>query len=98
MSKTAQTALQEAVANAANERIAPPARRAHLASVRVSPGGYLIASLVFTFASLLLLRAQYDIAMSIAITLAWVVVPVLAFTDRISFDGNTLSRKGLIPF
>lgn len=97
MSKTAQTALQEAVANAASERIAPPVRRARLASVRVSPGGYLAASCIFTFVALLLLRAQYDLAAMVAIALAWVVTPLLAFTDRISFDGQALSRKGLIP-
>ena len=97
MNKTAQTALQEAVANAASERIAPPAGRARLASVRVSPGGYLAASCIFTFAALLLLRAQYDLTVIIAIALAWIVMPLLAFTDRISFDGHTLSRRGLIP-
>ena len=97
MSKTAQTALQGAVANAASERIAPPAGRARLASVRVSPGGYLAASCIFNFAALLFLRAQFDIAVMVTIALGWIVMPLLAFTDRISFDGQTLSRKGLIP-
>jgi tetratricopeptide (TPR) repeat protein len=65
--------------------------------VRVSPGGYLAVSCLLTFAAALLVRAQYDWAAFIAIALAWIVTPLLAFTDRISFDGHTLSRRGLVP-
>lgn len=97
MSEGTQSVIPSAVVDAAQERIAPPARRARLASVRVSPGGYLAAVCVFTFAATLLLRAQYDLASIIAITLAWIITPALAFTDRISFDGQVLSRRGLIP-
>ncbi|HEX8889671.1 MAG TPA: hypothetical protein VF779_10860 [Pyrinomonadaceae bacterium] len=97
MSERAETAIPGAVASAARERIVPPARRARLASVRVSPGGYLAAASVLTFAATLLLRAQYDLYSLITIAFAWVVTPLLAFTDRISFDGQMLSRKGLTP-
>ncbi len=97
MNERAETTIPSAVASAARERILPPARRARLASVRVSPGGYLAVAAVLTFAAALLLRAQYDLYSLITISLAWVVTPALAFTDRISFDGQTLSRKGLIP-
>jgi tetratricopeptide (TPR) repeat protein len=97
MSERAEPAIPGAVASAAKERILPPARRARLASVRVSPGSYLAAASVLTFAATLLLRAEYDLYSLITIALAWVVTPALAFTDRISFDGQTLSRKGLIP-
>jgi tetratricopeptide (TPR) repeat protein len=92
-----QSAIPSAVVDAASERIAPPARRARLASVRISPGGYLAAACVLTFAATLLLRAQYDLASIVVISLAWIVTPVLAFTDRVSFDGQVLSRRGLIP-
>ena len=37
-------------------------KRARLASVRVSPGGYLATVCVLTFAATLLLRAEYDSA------------------------------------
>lgn len=97
MNEGAEQLIPGAVASAAQERILPPARRARLASVRVSPGGYLAAACILTFAATLLLRAQYDLYSLITIALAWVVTPVLAFTDRIIFDGQTLSRKGLIP-
>ncbi|HKR00474.1 MAG TPA: hypothetical protein VJT09_07360 [Pyrinomonadaceae bacterium] len=86
-----------AVAEAAKERIAPPARRVRLSSVRVSPGGYLALACILTFAAALLLRAQYDWAAIISIALAWVVTPLLAFTDRVHFDGQVLSRRGPLP-
>lgn len=97
MNERAQSAIPGAVVDAAKERIVPPARRARLASVRVSPGGYLAVTCVLTFAATLLLRAQYDLASLIAIGLAWIITPALAFTDRISFDGQVLTRRGLIP-
>jgi tetratricopeptide (TPR) repeat protein len=97
VNETAQSAIPGAVVDAASERMAPPARRARLASVRVSPGGYLAAACVFTFVATLLLRVQYDLASLITIALAWIITPALAFTDRISFDGQVLTRRGLVP-
>ena len=99
MNETTPPAIPVAVADAAQERIAGRAggRRARLASVRVSPGGYLAVACVLTFSAALLLRAQYDLAALISITLAWVVTPLLAATDRISFDGRALARRGLVP-
>ena len=69
-----------------------------LASVRVSPGGYLAAASVLTFASVLLLRAGRDGWALLALTVAWLVVPALAFSDRIVFDGQSLMRRGPLPF
>jgi tetratricopeptide (TPR) repeat protein len=97
VNESAQSAIPGAVVDAAHERIKRPTRRTRLASVRVSPGNYLAASCLLTFIATLLLRAQYDVAALIAIAFAWIVTPVLAFTDRINFDGHALSRKGLIP-
>lgn len=97
MNEHLPSAIPGAVVDAAQERIAPPARRLRLASVRVSPGNYLAAACLLTFIATLLLRAQYDIAALIAIALAWIITPLLAITDRISFDGQALSRKGLVP-
>ena len=98
MSETTPTAIPGAVAEAAQERIAGrPGVSARLASVRVSPGGYLAVSCLLTFIAALLLRAQYDVAALTTVALAWLVTPLLAFTDRISFDGHTLARRGLVP-
>lgn len=69
---------------------------ARLASVRVSPGGYLTATCVLTFASLVLFRLEQDHASLVSLLAAWLIVPALAFCDRLDFDGATLSRRGLV--
>src|ERR1700720_450686 len=74
------------------------ARLRRLASVRVSPGGYLAAASVLTFASVLLLRAERDLWALLALAAAWLFIPALAFTDRSVFDGQSLSRRGPLPF
>jgi tetratricopeptide (TPR) repeat protein len=91
------SAIPSAVVEAAEERIKRPSRRTRLASVRVSPGGYLAVSCILTFAAALLVRAEYDWSALISIALAWIITPLLAYTDRISFDGHELSRRGLVP-
>ncbi len=98
MSETARIQASGAVAEAAGERVAPPLKRASLVSVRVSPGGYLAAISALTFAALLLLRVELDALALSALVLGWVATPALALTDRISFDGQVLSRKGLVSF
>ena len=67
-------------------------KRPPIASVRVSPGPYLAAAFVATFFGASLLRAQYDALALLLVAVTWVVVPVLALTDRIIFDGASLRR------
>jgi tetratricopeptide (TPR) repeat protein len=98
MSDTARLQVSGAVAEAANARAIPPARPVRLASVRVSPGGYLATASALTFIALLLLRAEFDLEALLIITCAWLVTPLLAFNDRISFDGHRLTRRGIVPF
>ncbi len=69
-----------------------------LASVRVSPGSYLAAASVLTYASVMLVRSEKDIFALVALALAWLVVPLLAVTDRIEFDGTFLRRRGPATF
>ncbi|MBC8029504.1 MAG: hypothetical protein H7Z16_05280 [Pyrinomonadaceae bacterium] len=95
MNDTDQTL--RALTEVAREREQPREGR-RLASVRVSPGSYLAAASVLTFSSALLLRSEQDIMALAALGLAWLVIPVLAFTDRIEFDGRTISRRGPAPF
>ncbi len=71
--------------------------RQTLASVRVSPGGYLAVASIFTFVSALLLRGESNKLALVSLGLAWGIMPALALTDRIVFDGRCLSRRGLIP-
>ena len=65
-----------------------------VASVRVSPGPYLALASVITFVAALLLRAHYDAAALGLIAAAWLIIPVLALSDRIVFDGTSLRRQG----
>ena len=69
-------------------------KRFTVASVRVSPGPYLALASVITFVAALLLRAQHDAAALGLIAGAWLIVPVLALSDRIVFDGVSLRRHG----
>jgi tetratricopeptide (TPR) repeat protein len=72
-------------------------KRPTIASVRVSPGPYIAISSVITFIAALALRAEYEAIALLLIASAWLIIPVLALTDRIAFDGITLRRQGPIP-
>lgn len=73
-----------------------PAKRATLASVRISPGGYLAIAAIFTFISLVLLRLGHDLAALIEVALTWIIISLVMVTDRVTFDGKALSRRGLV--
>ncbi len=97
MNETARMQASEAVARAAAERVLPPSKRPRLASVRVSPGNYLAVFCTLTFAATLLLRSELDVAAFWVLVFAWLVIPVLAYTDRVVFDGQFIARRGLVP-
>ena len=69
-------------------------KRSTIAAVRVSPGSYLALASVLTFVSALLLRAEYNALALGLVMLAWIVIPLLAFSDRVVFDGLTIRRRG----
>ena len=69
-------------------------KRSTIASVRNSPGPYLAFASVVTFVAALALRAHQDALALILIGAAWLIVPVIAFSDRIAFDGSSLRRQG----
>jgi tetratricopeptide (TPR) repeat protein len=67
------------------------------ASIRVSPNSYFIASFLAVFFTAFFVYLERDL---IAITLflfGAIIVPLLAWTDRIVFDGDKLRRTGVIP-
>lgn len=66
------------------------------ASVRVSPGSYLSALLVFTVLATILFRFRLDYVAVVAFATGWLLMPVLAFTDRIVFDGKFIYRSGVL--
>ncbi len=71
------------------------AGRKKVASVRMSPGGYLAVGAIMTFVALVCLRTQRDLLALILVSGTWTLIPLLVFTDRLSFDGATLKRGGI---
>ncbi|HYV27062.1 MAG TPA: hypothetical protein VFA77_05990 [Candidatus Eisenbacteria bacterium] len=63
--------------------------------MRMSPGGYLAVGAIMTFAALVCLRTQRDLLALILVSGTWTLIPLLVFTDRLSFDGATLKRGGI---
>lgn len=97
MDETKQISTLESLTEVARSR-EQAERNTRLASIRVSPGAYLATASVLTFSSALLLRSQNDIWAIGFLIAAWLVVPALALSDRISFDGERLVRQGPVPF
>jgi tetratricopeptide (TPR) repeat protein len=97
LSDLSQNQLCEALAETARARIAPPGPK-KLAAVRVTRGGYFAAAALLTFIALVCLRTHRDLAALILVVGTWTVVPLLVFTDRLSFDGARLWRTGLSSF
>ena len=93
MSDTEQFKSLPALAGVNDER-ERALKRPAIASMRVSPGPYLAAGSVVTFLSAMLLRAEFDAVALLLITLSWLVLSLLALTDRLVFDGVSLQRRG----
>ncbi len=97
MNDTKQIEALKSLADATKES-SRPEKRVWVASVRVSPGAYLVVSSVLTFFAGLLLRSEHDGWALLAIVVAWMLLPALAMTDKIVFDGQSLVRRGVVPF
>ncbi len=96
MNESTQKQLLEVLRETPRAR-ATTDKRAPTISVRVSPGGYFAVAALLTFIAVILLRTQKDLAALILVTATWVLTPILVATDRLSFDGETLFRSGLLP-
>lgn len=66
-------------------------------SIRVALNSYINAFLVGTFFSGLLVYLEFEASAFVLFLVSWIVIPTLAFTDRIVFDGKRLSRSGIGP-
>ena len=89
VSKTADLALR-------NLPEPPGPRRTKLASVRMSPGGYLAAAALLTFTAVILLRAHRDLPALVVVAITWIAVPLLITFDRLNFNGDELWRSGAV--
>lgn len=68
-----------------------------LISIRVSPNNYLAVFFIASFFTGFLIYLEKDLAAAILCAAGWLLIPSLALTDRIIFDGENLYRKGVIP-
>lgn len=66
-------------------------------SIRVPPNGYFAALFVMTFFSAFLIYWSEDWIGGAFLCLSWLGFPLLAWTDRIVFDGKKLIRTGFVP-
>jgi tetratricopeptide (TPR) repeat protein len=94
LSDSSHQQLRKALAETARAH-GTPAKPTKLAGVRVSRGGYFAVAALLTFIALVCLRTHRDLAALILVSATWTIIPLLIFTDRLSFDGSALSRTGL---
>lgn len=65
--------------------------------IRVSPNSYFIVLFLTTFTAGFLVYLEQDLTALLLFVLSWMIFPLLAWTDRIEFDGRRLTRTGLLP-
>ena len=94
LSDSSQNQLREVLVETVRGH-AVPAKRKKLAGIRISPSGYFAVAALLTFAALLCLRTNRDLAALVLVVATWTIIPLLVFTNRLSFDGHTISRTGL---
>lgn len=66
-------------------------------SIRVSPNSYLAVFFVLTFSTGFLVYLQKDFAAALLCLVNWILIPFLAFNDKIVFDGENIFRTGTLP-
>ena len=65
--------------------------------IRVAPNNYLISLFLSAFLTGFLIYLQYDVSALVLLVSSWVIIPLLILTDRITFDGKSLVRTGILP-
>jgi hypothetical protein len=67
------------------------------ASIRVSPNNYFSAFLLGIFFAGFFIYLEKDFWAIPLLVFSFVILPVLAWTDRIEFDGKRIVRTGVLP-
>ena len=68
-----------------------------ITAIRVSPNSYFIALFLTTFITGFLVYLEKDYVALALFAASWIIIPILAWNDRIVFDGKRLTRTGLLP-
>ncbi len=66
-------------------------------NIRVSPNGYFVVLFLTTFLTAFLVYLEQDLIALVLFGVSWLCFPILAWTDRIVFDGKRLIRTGFVP-
>ncbi len=66
-------------------------------AIRVSPNLYVTAIFVVLFFAAFCAYLEWDRAAAVLALVGLCILPLLAFTDRVAFDGRRLRRTGLLP-
>ncbi|MBA3600665.1 MAG: hypothetical protein H0W45_05395, partial [Acidobacteria bacterium] len=66
-------------------------------NIRVSPNGYFVVLFLTTFLTAFLVYLEQDLIALVLFVVSWLCFPILAWTDRIVFDGKRLIRTGFVP-
>lgn len=66
-------------------------------SIRVSPNSYFTALLLGSFFSGFFIYLEMDFWAVLLLAVSVILLPALAFTDRIAFDGKRIRRTGVLP-
>ena len=68
-----------------------------ITAIRVSPNSYFIALFLITFITGFLVYLEKDYVALAVFVVSWIIIPILAWNDRIVFDGKRLTRTGFLP-
>lgn len=66
-------------------------------AVRVAALNYLVVLLLLTFFAAFMIYMDSEVTAYMILAISWISVPVLAFQDRVTFDGRRIRRTGLLP-
>lgn len=79
------------------EPVVAPVVGNRITGIRVSPNNYFIVLFLTTFLTAFLIYLEKDIAALSLFVVSWLAFPILAWNDRIVFDGKRLTRTGVLP-
>lgn len=68
-----------------------------LIKIRVSPNSYFVTFFLSCFSIGFLTFLELDIFALMLFIVSWTTIPLLAWKDRIVFDGRTIFRTGILP-
>lgn len=69
----------------------------NLVNIRVSLNSYFVAFFLTSFVTGFLVYLENDFAALILFGLSWLIIPLLAWKDRIVCDGKSVFRTGFVP-